>query len=179
MWLSLLQNCTWKQLLKLAAIFGVMFGAFFLFIYVISDPIDPVTAEHVWDVLEDQGYDPIDTTQYYQESWSDTQHEITNAVTVATDEFEFNFFVLSTEERASWLYRSYRSYISQHRYSPSPKEHDTRLGNCLIYWVKAPNKYTVDIRIANTVLYAYCDSEDEEYMSKINEIVRAIGYFLN
>lgn len=177
MWFIFLQNCTWKDLLKLAAIYGVMFGGFFLFIYVISDPIDPVTAEYVWDVLEAQGYDPIDTTQYYQESWSDTRHEITNAITVVTDEFEFNFFVLSTEERASWLYRSYRSYIWQHRYSPSSPEHDTRLGNCLIYWVKARNKYTVDIRIANTVLYAYCDNE--EYMSKINEIVRAIGYFLN
>ena len=168
---------TGKDILKVAAVLAVMFGIFMFLVLIGNDPIDPVTVEQVCDVLESQGYDPVDTTRFYRDKWSDIYQKLTSAVSVSTSDFEFTFFVFDSGSSAVQTYRSYRSWIRNHRFGVPNAEHDTLLGNCAIYWIKTHGTYTVDIRIANTVVFAWCD--EEEHISKINHIINAIGYFLN
>ena len=148
-----------------------------LLVMIGNDPIEPVTAEQVCDVLIFQGYDPMDTTQFYRDKWDDINQKLTNAVSVSTSDFEFTFFVFDSDSAASQTYKSYRSWIRSNRFGVPNAEHDTHLGNCLIYWIKTHGTYTVDIKVANTVVFAWCD--EEQHISKINDMINAIGYFLN
>ena len=168
---------TGKDILKVFAVLAVMFGIFMILVIAGNDLIAPVTAEQVWDVLESQGYDPVDTTQFYRDTWSDTNQKITSAVSVSTSDFELTFFVFDSDNDALQIYRSYRSWIRNHRFGVPNMKYDTALGSCQIYWIKTHGTYTVDIRIENTLVYAWCD--EEEHISKINHIINAIGYFLN
>ena len=44
----------------------------------------------------------------------------------------------------------------------------------MLYTIKANGLYTINMRVANTLIFAYCD---EENASKLNAIMKEIGYF--
>lgn len=114
-------------------------------------------------------------TQIYQNQWNDVNGKLLHAIIANSESFTFQFFIFDSDDSTAYVYRNYRSQIRDTRYGIPNAEHDTRLGNCVIYWIKTRGTYTVCVRAANTMLFACCDQE--EHAAAIDELVNALGYF--
>ena len=152
-------------------------GLLGLFLYVLSitgAPKPLATAEQVWSILESQGYEPTDTTQLYRHGWNDINSKIVQVVSIKDDDLGFDFFTFDSKETAEYVRGYCQSYIRWNRYTVPNVEIKNAATNHMIYTLKAGGMYSVNIRVENTLIFAY---SDEENASKIDDIVRAIGYF--
>lgn len=158
---------------------AVMLGGFVLICVVLvygitHNPKTVATADSVWSVLENNGYEPIDSTQEYKDQWADNSGRVSKAVTAIDGDINFNFFVFSDDEMAEKARGEYMSYIRWHRYDAVNVETGKYASNYSIYTIEADGMYSVDIRIGNTVIFAYSDAENAD---KINKIISEIEYF--
>lgn len=154
---------------------GVLVLCAVIFICVVcavNVPKTPATAEQVWDVLVEQGYEPKDITEQIREKYPDT--ELTESVVVQNDDIDFQFYVFNSQKDAINIYNQLHSLFVTERRGVPYAEHDTRVANYRIYTLLSKGKYSVAIFVGNTAVYAYCDEENE---GKVASILREIGYF--
>ena len=137
-------------------------------------PKSTASPEQVWEVLEDQGYDPFDSLQPYKEKWTSIKDKINTAITVQKDDLQFNFFVFDSKETAEFVWGHCYSYIRWNRYDSTNLETWDTAANYHIYTITAAGMYSVCIRIDNTLIFAY---SNEENKTKIDDIRNAIDYF--
>lgn len=154
----------------------VMLGGFALacvaFIGIFSgSPKAVATADSVWSILESNGYKPIDSTEQYKEKWNSS---VTKVVSMTDDDVNFNFFVFSDDKTAEQARKEYISYIRWNRYDVMHTKFNEGRSNYMIYTLMANGMYSVDIKVGNTLIFAY---SDEENADKINKIVSEMDYF--
>ena len=163
-----------KNLIKISIVLGVLIGIIVIVFSITNNPKTTVTSEKVWDILEIQGFEPVDTTQLYRDDWKVDGNILLEAVSIQTDDISFNFFVFDSDKRADYVRGLYRTYIRDNRYNIPNVETRESMANYMIYTLKANEMYSVAIRISNTLIFAY---SDEKNASKIDNIILEMGYF--
>lgn len=159
-----------KDFIISMAMIGGFVLAFVAFIGIFSGtPKTPATADSVWTILENNGYEPIDSTEEYKEKW---YSGVTKVVSMTDDDVNFNFFVFSDDETADQARGEYISYIRWNRYGV-PNIEISEAGKEL-YDLYSDGMYSVDIKVGNTLIFAY---SDEENADKIKKIVSEMDYF--
>ena len=138
---------------------------------IISPPSKPsATVEQVWEVLVSQGYQPLDTTKIHLEKYPKSDRF--ESIGVEKDDVRFEFFTFENDNNAVSLYEKFYSLVFSTRNTPYAQRH-THISNYDIYALASSGRYSVAIRVGSTVLYAYCNAENEV---KMNTILSAIDY---
>lgn len=138
-----------------------------------GNPKTPATAEQVTSALEKNGFDVFDLTSDYQEKWN-MDSVLKNAVVCEEDDLRFDFFVFDNEQNADYVRIKYQTYIRENRYANPNIEISEGATNYTLYTIKAKGVYTINMRVANTLVFAYCN---EDNANKLNAIMRELGYF--
>lgn len=165
-----------KTFISIAIVLGVMFGVFMLVLALIDNPKTPATIEQVRTIIENSGFDPIDSTDIYNDAWHDQVGDIvTEAVSFVHDDISFDYFIFNSDASAEMARKKSQSYIRSNRYGTPNIEISEGVSNYLIYTLDATSKglYSVNIRVGNTLVFAYCNSENK---SEINNILFEIDY---
>jgi len=136
-------------------------------------PKTPATVEKVSSVLENNGFVSVDLTSDYQEKWN-MDSELKNAVVYEENDLRFDFFVFDSEKSADHIRIKYQTYIRESRYANPNIEISEGATNYNLYTIKAKGVYTINMRVANTLVFAYCN---EENANQLNAIMRELGYF--
>lgn len=136
-------------------------------------PKTPATAEKVFNAIENNGFVGADITSDYQEKWG-TGNELQKAIAFEDGDIRFDFFEFDNEKSAEGIRKQYQSYIRENRYAYPNIEISEGSANYMLYTIKADGLYTINMRVANTLIFAYCN---EENASKLNAIMIEIGYF--
>lgn len=163
-----------KNVIKLSIALGVLIGIIVIIFSLTNNPKTPATAEQVWNIIETQGFEPVDTTQLYKDDWGENGNILLQAVGMQIDDISFNFFVFDSDKSADYVRGLYRTYIRDNRYSIPNVEISEGMANYMIYTLKANGLYSVNIRVGNTLIFAY---SDEENASKIDNIILEMDYF--
>lgn len=136
-------------------------------------PKTAATVEQVFSTLEKNGLIAADLTSDYQEKW-DIGNVLKNAVGSEEDDLRFDFFVFDNEKSAEYIRKKYQTYIGENRYANPNIEISEGAANYTLYTIKAKGMYTINMRVANTLVFAYCN---EENANKLNAIMTDLGYF--
>lgn len=136
-------------------------------------PKTPATAEQVFSTLENNGFAAVDLTSTYQEKWN-MDSVLKNAVVCEENDLRFDFFVFDSEQSADHIRKKYQTYIRENRYANPNIEISEGATNYNLYTIKAKGVYTINMRVANTLVFAYCN---EENANQLNAIMRELGYF--
>ncbi len=171
------KNSVWsfKVILRAVIGFGVFFGIIFLLFAITGKPKPVATIEQVESVLTEQGYTPIDTTETWKDHMSeDIKPCLTEAVSIQVDDIDFTFFTFSDDNSAEGVRSYFSSWIWKNRFSTPNIEFSEGHANYLAYTLTAAGKYSLIVRIDNTVVFAL---SKEENASKILDIMCGIGYF--
>ena len=135
-----------------------------------TGPKDVATADQVWSAIEQAGYQPVDATQLYTEDMPN----LIQCIAFERDDEYFNFYIFKEDSNARALYSDISSYIYTNFYSYPYSKHESYQYNYHINTLTASGRYSVDIYVGNTVVYAYCDDGNGK---GIGEVLSAIGYF--
>lgn len=158
---------------KLILAIGALFGLLWLVLSLTDQSKTPATVEQVYAVLDSQGYDSYDLTQQCRRDWN-AEKVLVKAIVAENKSICFDFFVLDCDGSAENLSTQLDSVICSRRYSTPNREYKESASNYNIYTLKADGKYTVKMRVANTVVYATSEEADSD---DVEELMRAIGYF--
>lgn len=151
----------------------VLLAVFLIIVFTKGHPKTPATAEQVSSALEKNGFDTVDLTNDYQEKWN-MDSALKNAVVCEEGDLRFDFFVFDSEENADYVRVKYQTHIRENRYANPNVEISEGATNYMLYTIKAKGVYTINMRVANTLVFAYCN---EENANKLNAIMRELGYF--
>ncbi len=154
-------------------LFIILFGSALVWIPIlltITGPKDVANAGQVWDAIEAAGYQPVDATELYINDIPN----LTQCIAFERDDEYFNFYFLKEQIDASSLYGYIGSYINTHFYGSPYAEHTSAQSNYCIRTYTASGRYSVDIYVGNTAVFAYCDDGNGK---GIGDVLRAIGYF--
>lgn len=171
------KNSVWsfKVILRAVIVLALFFGIIFLLFAITGKPKPVATIEQVESVLTEQGYTPVDTTEMWKERMAENIKPcLTEAVSIQVDDIDFTFFAFSDDSSAEGVRSYFASWIWQNRFSTPNIEFSEGHGNYAAYALKAAGKYSLIVRIGNTVVFAL---SKEENSSKIFDIMCAIGYF--
>ncbi len=163
-----------KNFIKLFIVLGALVGTILVVFSFTIQPKTPTTAEQVWDILETQGFSPVDTTDLYKDEWGNDGDTLAAVVSMEADDIRFDFFVFNSSESAESIRKRYQSYIRENRYAVPNVEIDEGMADHIVYTLKAKGMYSVNIRVGNTLVFAY---SDEENASKIDSIILEMDYF--
>lgn len=160
--------------IRLIAVLGAFIGVVLLVFNFTIVPKDPVTSDKMWEVLESQGYQPIDITEKYYAKDSGAKQTLIKCIAFEKDDIHFEFYEFNNKNSAIDVYgQAYRSIILD-KNKFSKVEHSTQKANYTIYTLKVSGTYNVAIYVGNTAIYAYCN---EENSNEIGDILKEIGYF--
>lgn len=146
--------------------------AIFVYIFAIREPKVPATTQLVQEVLATNELPYAELTKEYQEKWN-VDNMLQNAISCEKDDLRFNFFVFDSEASAESIRKQFQSYIRENRYSNPNIEISEGVKNYMFYSIKAAGMYTVNMRVENTLVFAYCDEENAD---NLNKIMIGIGY---
>lgn len=135
-----------------------------------TGPKEVATAEQVWDAIVQAGYQPVDATEMYTEDML----SLIQCIAFEKDDVYFSFYVFQNQSNAESFYASAHSHIYTNFYSYPYSKHTSAQSNYCIYTLTASGRYSVDIYVGNTAVYAYCDEGNEQ---GIANVLRTIGYF--
>ena len=149
-------------------------GSVVCFIWLMSaDSKIPATTEEVKAAIINYDYEPIDYTDSYYEADLSFQLALKECVAFERDDIHFEFFEFNTKEDAVDIWgQAYQKITIQ--YNAWKKiETEYYVANYRIYTLDSLGKYNVAIYVGNTVIYAYCNSENK---NEINKILSKIDY---
>lgn len=149
----------------------VIVGLIVIFAIIYTGPKDIATAEQVWDAIIDAGYQPVDATELY----ADDMPNLVQCIGFEKDDEYFNFYFFQDKGAARALYGQIHSHLYINFYSSPCIEHNSYQANYHIYTLAASGRYSVDIYVGNTVVYAYCDDEKGHNEGIVN-VLKTIGY---
>ena len=150
-----------------------LLAVFLIVVFTKGHPKTPATVAQVSSALEKNGFDAVDLTNDYQEKWN-MDSVLKNAVVCEEDDLRFDFFVFDSEQNADYVRVKYQTHIRENRYANPNIEISEGATNYMLYTIKAKGVYTINMRVANTLVFAYCN---EENANKLNAIMRELGYF--
>ncbi len=157
-------------LILLVLLFLIMFG---VSVGVTENKKTPVTAEQIISVLEEQGYQPEDVTEYYCAKDPNFNNKVIKCIAFEKDDIHFEFFEFNNKNSAVDIYGQAHTRIILNYNAINKIEISHKIANYNIYSLDSLGKYNVAIYVENTALYAYCDSANK---LKINTILDAIDY---
>ena len=161
------------KLVLLPVFVVALLAVFLIIVFTKGHSKTPATVEQVSSALEKNGFVVVDLTNDYQEKWN-MDSALKNVVVCEEDDLRFDFFVFDSEENADYVRVKYQTYIRENRYANPNIEISEGATNYTLYTIKAKGVYTINMRVANTLVYAYCN---EENANKLNAIMRELGYF--
>ncbi len=151
----------------------VLLAVIWIVIFTKASPKTPATAPQVSAVLAENGLIATDLTGAYREKWSiDTA--LKAAVGTEENDLRFDFFVFDTANTAERFRKDYQTFIREERYATPNIEVSEGAANFVLYTLKADGLYTVNVRVENTLVFAYCRTENAE---RLDAVMRGIGYF--
>lgn len=162
-----------KHLSSRTALIIILVGSALVWIPILlhmTGPKEVATAEQVWSAIQQAGYQPVDATELYTEDMPG----LIQCIAFEKDDEYFNFYVFNDKSSARDLFRHISSYIYINFYNYPYAEHESYQSNYHIYTLTAKERYSVDIYVGNTAVYAYCDEGNEQ---GICDVLRTIGYF--
>lgn len=145
----------------------------FVYIFAVKGPKTPATPQLVQEALTTNELPYADLTEDYREKWN-VDDMLQSAVGCEKDDLRFDFFVFDRDASAESYRKQYQSYIRENRYSNPNIEVSEGVSNYMLYSIKAAGMYTVNMRVENTLVFAYCDEENAD---SLNRIMVGIGYF--
>lgn len=145
---------------------------FFVIMFAVTctGPKEVATAEQVWSAIEQAGYQPVDATELYCEDMPG----LVQCIAFEKDDEYFNFYVFKEQSEARELFGQIASHIYINFYSLPYSEHDSYQANYHVYTLTASGRYSVNIYVGNTAVYAYCDEGNDQ---GIADVLYTIGYF--
>ncbi len=81
---------------------------------------------------------------------------------------------MEDENEADRVRNAYQTYIKENRYTTHNITVSEYSSNYCLYTVKAKGLYTINMHVANTLVFAECQ---EENAGKLNKIMTDFGYF--
>ena len=153
----------------LIPIFSVLFLVIMLAV-TCTGPKEVATAEQVRIAILEAGYQPVDATELYTEDML----SLIQCIAFEKDDVYFSFYVFQNQSNAESFYASAHSHIYTNFYSYPYSKHTEMQSNYCVYVLTASGRYSVDIYVGNTAVYAYCDEGNEQ---GICDVLRTIGYF--
>ena len=135
-----------------------------------TGPKEIATAEQVWDAIVQAGYQPVDATELYTEDMPG----LIQCIAFEKDDEYFNFYVFQDHRGSGNLYGQIASHININYSGAERAEYTKAQSNYCIRTVAVHGRYVVDIYVGNTVVYAYCDENNQQ---GIANVLRTIGYF--
>lgn len=169
---AMFKNCNIKLIL-LPILVVVLLAVILIVVFTKGHPKTPATVEKVFNALEINGFIGTDLTSVYQEEWN-IGNALKNAIGCEENDIRFDFFVFDNEKNAEGIRKQYQSYIRENRYAYPNIEISEGSANYMLYTIKADGLYTINMRVANTLIFAYCN---EENAGRLNAIMTKIGYF--
>lgn len=145
----------------------------FVYIFIVRGPKTPATPQFVQEVLTTNELPYADITEDYREKWN-VDVMLQSAVACEKDDLRFDFFVFDSDASAEHIRKQYQSYIRENRYDIPNIEVSEGVSNYMLYSIKAAGMYTINMRVENTLVFAYCN---EKNAADLNKIMVGIGYF--
>lgn len=162
-----------KGFIKLALFVGLLIILAIVLINAFNVKKEPVTADSVYKIMEEQGYNPQDITNKYYEHDPAFKDTLIKCVAFEDGDIRFDYFEFNNQNSAVSVYsQAYNDFIMQYD-NVHKIETDNQMGNFSIYTLDSLGKYNVAIYVENTAVYANCDSESK---NEINKILDAIDY---
>lgn len=150
-----------------------LLAVIWIVIFTKASPKTPATAPQVFAVLAENGLTGADLTGAFREKWSiDTA--LKTAVGTEENDLRFDFFVFDTANTAERIRKNYQTFIREERYATPNIEVSEGAANFVLYTLKADGTYTVNMRVENTLVFAYCRTENA---ARLDAVMRGIGYF--
>ncbi len=137
-------------------------------------PKEPATIEQVSVILKNNHLVYADLTSDYQAKWEIDDNILKSAIASEDGDLRFDFFVFENEDSAESFRKKYQSFIRENRYANPNVEISEGAANYILYSIKAEGMYTINMRVANTLVFAYCD---EKNSNKLNKVMTDLGYF--
>lgn len=160
-------------LLSIGAI-ALIIGSVVCFVWLMSaDSKIPATSDEVWSIIEQQGYEPEDATQLYHDSDVSWKLSLLKCIRFEKDDIFFEFFEFNNRDSAVDIWGQAYQKITIKYNAWAKIETENYVANYRIYTLDSRGKYNVAIRVGNTAVYAYCDSENK---NEIDRILDAIDY---
>ena len=142
-------------------------------IFIKASPKTPATAPQVSAALAENGLNAADLTDAYRKKWA-VGTALKAAVGTEKGDLRFDFFVFDTANTAERFRKNYQTFIREERYATPNIEVSEGAANFVLYTLKADGTYTVNMRVENTLVFAYCRTENAE---RLDAVMRGIGYF--
>lgn len=142
-------------------------------IFIKASPKTPAAAPQVSAALAENGLTGADLTDAYREKWA-VGTALKAAVGTEKSDLRFDFFVFDTANTAERIRKNYQTFIREERYATPNIEVSEGAANFVLYTLKADGTYTVNMRVENTLVFAYCRTENAE---RLDAVMRGIGYF--
>ena len=149
-----------------------LLAVIWIVIFIKASPKAPAAVPQVFAVLAENGLTGADLTDAYREKWAiDTA--LKAAVGTEKSDLRFDFFVFDTANTAERFRKNYQTFIREERYATPNIEVSEGAANFVLYTLKADGTYTVNMRVENTLVFAYCRTENAE---RLDAVMRGIGY---
>ena len=163
---------------KLAIGIFMIIAIFVVFIIMGMDALfagskTPATSDEVWSVIEAQGYEPEDISDFYYQKDSGFKLTLQKCIAFEKEDIHFEFFEFNNKDSAIDVYGQAYYKITTRYNSWQKMEISHKASNYSLYFLDSLGKYNVSIYVGNTAVYAYCDSE---HQNEINKILAPIDY---
>lgn len=157
-----------KAVYLITAVIVVIFAIIMIVLFANTGEKIPATCEQVSNELINLGYEPADTSYAYTEQNS----HLKQSIAVETGSIRFDFFEFDNDNNALAMFKNSHRSIYEKRAAVF-REWDEHYNNYTMYSMESDEIYYTVIRVGNTIIDAYCDSE---YTSELGKILEAIGY---
>lgn len=165
---------TFKDGIKLTLVIGGLLFFGFMVLQLTNNPLESTTKNQVTATLETQGYTVTDVTERRK---AETE-AVVEAVEVRDGDFYFTYILFTDDKYSLFASQKFYSYLRSNRYDAQHIETEKSMSNYSIYTLTSSksDKYTVNARVGNTVVYAESSETDSNI---IKNIMKEIGYFKN
>lgn len=165
---------------KMALKLIVVLGAFLLLIYCLLKVLvvnkEPLTADVVSSIISSHGYTPQETTDIYYYKKPESKSVLDHCIAFESDDIHFEYFVFNNRNSAVDIYGQLYTNITLEYDAIHKIETKSSAGNYSTYSLDSFGKYNAVTWVDNTVVYAYCDSENkQEIISILDEMDYLIG----
>jgi hypothetical protein len=126
----------------------------------------PLTLEEFTDIVRAEGFEVIDTKEYYDTSL------VEQARSALGDLFAVEFIIAPTEANANRLFNEFKNEADLSKGSTSSHS-SVGIGNIASYKLNTAGTYFVMSRIDNTVIYIETESDNK---NAVDDIVKKLGY---
>lgn len=165
---------------KMALKLIVVLGAFLLLIYCLLKVLvvnkEPLSADAIESIITNHGYHAVDITDQYLERDKGFEVTLDKCVAFQNEDIHFEYFIFKDRNGALDLYGQAYNKITLEYDAIHKIETKSSAGNYSTYSLDSLGKYNAVTWVDNTVVYAYCDSENkQEIISILDEMDYLIG----